>query len=267
MVNYSVFTKPWSNKPVPELIEIVRGMGYNAIEFPLRDGAQVSPAEAEAKLPKLVADLKAGGIRIDDVASTPEERVFAACAESGIPMIRVMFSPPAGREYIAEETTYLREIDKWVPLCERYKVKVGIQMHYGTGASNTAEMMRIVSRFDAAHIAAIWDAAHSGLAGELPEQAIDICYSHLALVNFKAARYVMTGRNADGAAEFEQYFCPGTDGQCSWPRAVAHLKSKGYQGTWCMPAEYTGLSQEKEAEYAKRDLAWLKQLVEGDCGA
>lgn len=267
MANYSVFTKPWQDRSVPELIEIVRGMGYDAIEFPLRDGAQVSPAEAEAKLPRLVADLKAGGIRIDDVASAPEERVFSACAASGIGMIRVMFMPPAGLDYVKEEEKYLREIDTWVPLCEKYGVKVGIQMHYGTGASNTAEMMRIVGRYDKKHIAAIWDAAHSGLAGELAEQAIDICYSHLALVNFKAARYQMMGRSADGAAEFTEYFCPGTDGQCSWPRAVKHLKAKGYAGTWCMPAEYTGLKKEQEAEYAKRDLAWLKSLVEGGADA
>ncbi|MCL1796639.1 MAG: sugar phosphate isomerase/epimerase, partial [Clostridia bacterium] len=246
-----------------ELIKIVRGMGYNAIEFPLRDGAQVSPAEAEEKLPKLVQDLGDGGIRIDDVASTPEERVFAACRASGIPMIRVMFMPPPGGNYLEEEQKYLSLVDGWVPHCERYGVKVGIQMHYGTGASNTAEMMRIVGRYDPKHIGAIWDAAHSGLAGELPEQAIDLCASHLALVNFKAARYQMAGRAADGAAEFTEYFCPGPDGQCSWPRAVKHLIKIGYSGTWCMPAEYTGLTHTQEAEYAKRDLLWLKSLVEG----
>jgi sugar phosphate isomerase/epimerase len=263
MANYSVFTKPWSNRSVPELIDIVRGMGYNAIEFPLRDGAQVCPAEAEKKLPGLVDELRAGGIRIDDVASTPEERVFAACAASGVPMIRVMFMAPEGGNFIDHENNYIRQVESWVPFCEKYNIKVGVQMHYGRGASNTAEMMRVVGRFDPRYIGAIWDAAHSGLAGEEPEQAIDICLSHLALVNFKAARYQMIGRSPDGAAEFTQYFCPGTDGQCSWPRAVAHLKARGYSGTWCMPAEYTGLTQEQEAEYARRDLAWLKTLVEG----
>jgi len=262
MASYSVFTKPWRDRPVPELIDIVRGMGYNAIEFPLRDGSQVSPAEAERKLPSLVEELKAGGVRIDDVASTPEERVFAACQASGIPMIRVMFMPREGGDYIEEEARYLRLVESWVPLCEAYGVKVGVQMHCGAGASNTAEMMRVVGRFDPKHIGAIWDAAHSGLAGELPEQAIDLCMSHLALVNFKAARYQMTGRAADGAVLFTPYFCPGADGLCSWPRAVKHLIHKGYRGTWCMPAEYTGLTQEQEAEYARRDLIWLKSLVE-----
>ena len=263
MANYSVFTKPWQDRPVPELIDIVRDMGYNAIEFPLRDGAQVSPATAEKNLPLLVDALHQGGIIIDDVASIPEERDFAACAASNIPLIRVMFSPPEGN-FIQRETEYLRQVESWVALCEQYGVKVGIQMHYGRGASNTAEMMRVVGRFDPKYIGAIWDAGHSGLAGEEPEQAIDICFSHLALVNFKAARYQMSGRSADGAAEFTQYFCPGSDGQCSWPRAVAHLKAKGYNGTWCMPAEYTNLTQDHEAEYAKRDLAWLKTLVENE---
>ena len=263
MANYSVFTKPWRDVPVPRLIEIVRGMGYNAIEFPLRDGAQVCPAEAEEKLPGLVKELGDAGIRIDDVASTPEERVFAACAASGVPMIRVMFNPPQADDYLAQEEAYVREVETWLPLCEKYGVKVGIQMHHGRGAMPTAVMMRVVSRFDPRHIGAIWDAAHSALAGENPEQAIDVCWSHLCLANFKNARYQMYGRDAAGSAIYKAYFCPGMDGAISWPHAVAHLKKKGYAGTWCMPAEYTGLTSEEEQAYAIRDLAWLKSLVEG----
>ncbi len=263
MANYSVFTKPWSKKSVPELIEIVRGMGYNAIEFPLRDGAQVCPAEAEEKLPLLVKELADGGIRIDDVASSLEERVFAACAASGIPMIRVMYNPSSITDAVKDEEAYIRTLDAAIPLCEKYGVKIGVQMHYGYGACTTSDMMRVVGKFDPKHVGAIWDAAHSGLAGEQPEQAIDLCMSHLVLVNFKAARYQMLGRDEDGAAVYRPYFCPGSDGQCSWPRAVKHLKKRGYEGTWCMPAEYTDLTQEQEAAYARRDLQWLKSLVEG----
>ena len=263
MAGYSVFTKPWNKLPVPELIQIVLDLGFNAIEFPLRDGAQVSPAEAEAKLPSLVDELAGAGIRVDDVASAPAENVFAACAASGIPMIRVMYAAPARADYVTEEAKYIRTMESWVPLCERYGVKVGLQMHFGTGACTTSDMMRIVSRFSPAHVGAIWDAGHSGLAGEECEQAIDIAWSHLCLVNFKNARYQMMGRDRDGSAAFRPFFCAGADGQCPWPRAVNHLKLKGYQGTWCVPAEYDGLTGEDEIIYAKRDLAWLKSLVEG----
>ena len=263
MADYSVFTKPWQKLSVPELIDTVTRLGYNAIEFPLRDGAQVCPAEAEEKLPVLVRDLANAGIRIVDVASTPEERVFAACAAAKIPMIRVMFNPAMSSDYMTQEAEYLKQVEGWLPLCEKYGVKVGVQMHHGRGAMTSADMMRIVSKFDPKYIGAIWDAAHSGLAGEDPEQAIDVCWSHLCLVNFKNARYQMYGRSMDGSAVYKAYFCPGTDGQCSWPRAVAHLKEKGYTGTWCMPAEYTDPTAEEQVEYAIRDLNWLKQLVEG----
>ena len=262
MERYSVFTKPWKTQSVDELIEIIHKMGYNAIEFPLRDGYQVEPANAERDQPKLVARLKEDDIIIDDVASSMDEHIFAACAASNIPMIRIMYGYLSGNA-IEEEAKFLRNMEAWSKLSEKYGVKIGLQMHYGFGASNTAEMMRLVGQFDPKYVGAIWDAAHSGLAGEEPEQAIDLCMSHLVLVNFKNARYEMRGRGADGAAIFEQYFCPGTDGQCSWPRAVKRLKENGYKGAWCMPAEYTGLTNEQEAEYAKRDLEWLKTLVEG----
>lgn len=262
MADYSVFTKPWREHTVEQLIQIVTELGYNAIEFPLRDGFQVTPAEAERKLPALAKSMADAGIRIDTVASTPEERVFAACAASKIPMIRVMFNPPQEMDYLAQEAQYLEQVESWLPFCEQYGVKVGIQMHHGRGAMTTADMMRVVGQFEAKHVGAIWDAAHAGLAGENPEQSIDLCWSHLSLVNFKNARYIMQGRDQEGAAQFKPYFCAGTDGQLSWPRAVAHLKAKGYKGTWCMPAEYTGLTSHEERAYAKRDLAWLKSLVE-----
>lgn len=156
MAKYSVFTKPWKDVPVDELIRIVTGMGYNSIEFPLRDGSQVCPAEAEEKLPKLVKQLGDAGIVIDDVASSTEERVFAACAASKIPMIRVMFNPPQADDYPAQEYEYCKLVDSWIPLCEKYGVKVGVQMHHGRGAMTTADMMRVVSRFDPKHIGAIW---------------------------------------------------------------------------------------------------------------
>jgi len=263
MADYSVFTKPWQSYPIEKLIETVQEMGFNAIELPVRDEAQVSPASAEKMLPQVQKQLLAAGIRIDDVASSPEERVFAACADCGIPMIRVMFIPPYSENYLEQEAQYLREMETWIPLCEKYGVKVAIQLHQGRGATSSADLIRIAGHFDPKHIGVIWDAAHSGLANENTEQALDLLWSHLALVNFKNGRMQMYGRGPDGAAQFRSYMCAGPDGQTSWPRAVAHLKRKGYSGTWCMPAEYTGLTHDEEAAYAKRDLAWLKTLVEG----
>lgn len=261
MPSFSVFTKPWKEPSARELGSLVAEMGFDAIEFPLRPGYQAEPQSALKALPELAATLKEYGVRIHNVASDLTEQVFASCANAGVGLIRTMFFADPGKDYLLQEAEFIHKLEDTQPLCERFGVKVGLQMHYGTGATNTAEMMRIVSRFDPRHIGAIWDAAHSGLAGESPEQAIDLCWSHLCLANFKNAYPRFKSRGRDGEALFQDYMVQGPDGRCSWPRAVRHLRSKGYDGPWCLPAEYDDCSLQQVAEYAKRDLVWLKKLV------
>ena len=111
-----------------------------------------------------------------------------------------------------------KEIEGFIPLCEKYGVKVGIQHHYGPMVSNSMEMLHLFEGYDPRYVGAIWDAAHSGLAGEEPEQGLDIVWSHLCMVNFKTAFYnLQTGPEAE-EAKFERYFTTGRHGLSSWYR-------------------------------------------------
>ena len=60
-VLFSVFTKPWRTLPLARLGEMVSGLGFDGIEFPLRPGYQVEP-ENVADLPR--AALESPGQRI-----------------------------------------------------------------------------------------------------------------------------------------------------------------------------------------------------------
>ena len=40
---FSVFTKPWKNVSLDELGALVAEMGFDAVEYPFRDGYQVQP--------------------------------------------------------------------------------------------------------------------------------------------------------------------------------------------------------------------------------
>ena len=51
---WSVFTKPWAGLPGDELGRLVAGLGFAGAEIPVRDTAYVTPATAEAELPKFV---------------------------------------------------------------------------------------------------------------------------------------------------------------------------------------------------------------------
>lgn len=237
-VSFSVFTKPWRTKSVGELGEFVKELGFDGIEFPLREGYQLEPAQAE-RLPQLAQQFADAGLRIFSVASVPEERVFAGCAEAGIGMIRLMpgIKPELG--YRASERAARAELERLLPLCEKYGVKLGNQQHYGNFVVDSSGLRLLLDGLDSAHIGAIWDSAHDALAGQQPEYGLDIVWPYLCMVNFKNAYYRRTNGPEAEAAEWKRYFTSARQGLASWPRAAAYLKQRGYDGVVCLTAEYT----------------------------
>lgn len=258
-ITYSIFTKPWKKQSVEELGQFVSGLGLNGIEFPLRDGYQVEPKDAEKGLPEIVKKLGEYNLKITSVASDTDENIFAGCAAAGIPLIRIMFGANLEKGYMNCEAEMKKSIEKFLPYCEKYGVKVGIQHHYGPGVSNSMEMRHILEGYDPKYVGAIWDAAHSGLAGEEPEQGLDIIWSHLCLVNLKTAYYkIKTGPEAE-EAEFDRYFTTGRHGLVSWSRIIKYLKSRNYEGVICLPAEYT--DEANVEKYIAEDIVYVKELV------
>jgi len=154
-----------------------------------------------------------------------------------------------------------REYDIIARQCEKHGVTLGVQMHYGSAnVANAYDSHILLQGYDPRYIAAVWDAGHSGLAGESPRYALDCLWDHLCMVNFKAAyRYRKNGPEAD-RADWGVHWTTAQNGQCPWDEAVAYLKGRGYGGTVCLPAEY---SDEVNVEaYARQDLAYIKRLWE-----
>lgn len=260
---YSIFTKPWKEKNADELGRMVNDLGFNGIEYPLRPGYQVDINNPKAGLKEFTKVLASHGVSVTSVASSTEESVFEACAESGVPLIRIMYGADMVNGYMKCESSMKKDIERFLPFCRQYDVKVGIQHHYGNMVCNSMEMRHLLEDYDPGCVGAIWDAAHSGLAGEEPEQALDIVWDHLVLVNFKAALYrLKTGPEA-GEALYERYFTTGRNGLCSWRRAIKYLCDHGYSGIVCLPAEY---NDEANVEaYAREDLVYAKQLFSEYC--
>lgn len=252
---YSVFTKPWKTLPPDELAEVVVKMGFDGVEFPLRDGYQAQPQDAVSSLPALAAVFAAHGIKIYSAASGLEENIFEACALSGVPMIRIMAGYGA-EGYLEGERRTKAMLDKVTPLCEKYGVKIGVQHHCGKMVNNSMELRHLLEGLDKRWIGAVWDAAHSALAGENPEQGLEILSEYLFMVNFKSAYYRKYDNNV-----FKPYFTVARECAFPWKDAVTYLKKIGYAGVVCMPAEYTDESGLEEKVTA--DLGYLKSLFGG----
>jgi len=260
---YIVFTKPWKNESLEELGALVKDMGFDGVEYPLRDGYQVQPSDGAAGIKRLVDGLGAFDLTVGSIAAgIDSEEVFAGCGENGVKIIRICQGFDRTLGFFENIDQIRRAYDAALPWCEKYGVTVGVQMHcsegYGAFISSAAEKYILLRDYDPKYIAAVWDSGHNGLAGTEPKYGLDVIWDMLCMVNFKAAYWkARTGPEA-GSASWGAYWTTGRHACGNWREAVAHLKNRGYSGVICMPAEYT---DEPNAEkYTREDLAYLKEL-------
>jgi sugar phosphate isomerase/epimerase len=258
-IQFSVFTKPWPRLPIPQLAGMVAELGFDGIEFPVRDGYQIEPGNAEKGLPAMAEKLAEYGLNVTSVAGDFSESLFAGCHAAGIGLIRAMARFDGSKRYMEAEDSQLRELEAILPMSEKYGVMIGVQHHYGNGVSGAMELRHLLERIGTPHIRAIWDAAHSALAGETPGKALSILWDYLCLVNLKTAFYRRVNGPEAGTAVFEPYFTRAPYGNISWEEAVSFLREMGYEGTICMPAEYT--DEQCVAGYISQDLRYAKDLV------
>ena len=262
-VEMAVFTKPWPGLSMVELAELVHGMGFDAAEVPVRPGFQVEPDRVAADLPRLVSTLGDAGVKVCSVASGLDEPIFAACADTGVPVIRIM-APVRRGAYEASEEEFRRLVGDALPLAEKYGVRIGVQPHQGDNISSGVTMHHALRGFSTDHVGVIWDAAHDALAGYAPETGLEVVWHQLVMVNLKNAYYErVNGPEAD-AAEWHSHFTTGRHGLASWPRVAAELIRRDYRGTVCLTAEYEPPGD--VAELVIQDLGYARSMFNEGAG-
>lgn len=256
-LEFAVFTKPWPAEPIPGLAKLVAGLGFDGAEIPVRPGFQVTPDNAGKMLAELVSVFDDHGVKVVSIASSLEEPIFAACAAAGVSMIRIMGQVDRGA-YLQSEEAIRDQLRAVIPLCERYRVRIGVQEHYGDNVSNAFALRSLLQEIDGRWISAIWDAAHDALAGIEPETGLDVVWDRLAMINLKNAYYERTNGPEAESAQWHRHFTSGSQGLASWPRIAAELRRRNYSGPVCLTAEY-----EEPADVARlcrEDLHYAREL-------
>lgn len=262
---FAVFVKPWRDLSLAKLALHVRELGFDMIELPVRPGFQVEPERIEEDLPaavKLLGDL---GIRVVNVTVAlplDDERLYAACAASGIGMNRVIFKR-VSPSYWESEAAARKQLDAVLPLCEQYGVKIGVQHHYGGSVPiNAMGLYNLVKDYDPRWVGAIWDAAHNALQGEDAQTGLELVKSHLCMVNLKNAYWRRTNPPDGSPTQWGAYFSAGPHGRTSWAEVAQGVKQVGYTGPLTFSAEYT------DDNYTDRlleaDLAFARKLFDGE---
>jgi sugar phosphate isomerase/epimerase len=257
-IQYSVFTKPWQNLTVPALGELVRKLGFDGIEFPVRPGYQVEPENILRDLPPATRQLADAGVQIYSVAGPTDKATIVACGEAGVPVIRTMARIAPDESYTKAEERCRREYDALLPLLEKHGVTIGVQNHCGRFVNNAVGLRALLAGYDPQYIAAVWDAAHEALNGGAPDLALDAIEPHLCMVNLKNALWNRTNGPEAEYAEWRNYWTSGRHGLCVWPRVIEELKTRAYEGIVCLTAEYS--DKEAVERLIAEDIAFAKSL-------
>jgi sugar phosphate isomerase/epimerase len=254
---FSVFTKPWKD-PIEALGKKIKQWGFDGIELPVRPGFQVEPAKIERDLPQATRTLADLGLKIHSVAGSIDEPTMAACAASGIPMIRICLQIPEHANYLEFEAQTRKEWEQLVPLLDRYQVTIGVQNHCDRWVANAMGLRTLLDGFDSKHVAAVWDPAHNALNGEQLDLALDIIEAKTCMVNLKNAYWKRQNGPEAEYATWRPHWTTGRHGQASWPLVAAELKRRQWSGPLCLTAEYS--DEASVDRLAQQDIAFAKQL-------
>jgi len=256
---FSAFTKPFEKQTAKELGDFLSKLGFDGLEFCLRDGYQVTPAEAETKLPQFVKQMKeVHGLKVIGVAGPLTEPVFAGCQAAGIPFIRTLAVTDMKPGFDKAMEQFKQVLEPAVKLAEKYGVAIGIQQHNNSMTKNALELRTFIQNYPPHIVKAIWDSAHSILAGEEAEQAIDLVFDRLAMVNLKNVYYRRVNGYEASTAKFERWVTSGRQGLANWPRILAHLAERGYDGPVTLTHEYS--DEGRIPELLKEDLDYARSL-------
>ena len=255
---YATFTKPFTKETPDELAQLFTSLGFQAMEFCLREGYQVLPSEAESKLPVFASQMKNYGIEVIGISGPLTEPVFAGCKAAGIPFIRTLVMLNQKLGFFAAVDEALKKLEPALFLSEKYGVKIGIQNHYSSMINTAMALNFILEKYPPSLMGAIWDSASSCLAGENPEQALSIIAPRLLMVNLKNAYYIRSNTYDNPIGQYDRIFCSGRQGMARWPVILAYLSACGYKGPICLAHEYN--DQERLLELLKEDLAYARSL-------
>jgi sugar phosphate isomerase/epimerase len=263
---FTVFSKPWPDKTLPELAKFIKELGFDGVELPVRDNFQVTPEKVSKGLSEAAKIFEDNGVKIGSVAGPTDIETIAACGEAGVPIIRVCINIDMSIGYFETEKKIRKEFDAVLPALEEHGVTIGIQNHADYQIGSAIGVMHLIEGYDPKLVGAVLDTAHCGLAGEPDEMAIDIVWSHLILVNLKSAfRKRITGPEAEDV-EWKKHWTTARHGITSWPVVTQELKKRGYGGDYCLTAEYSNpsgsgaLTGDDVNRLAAEDIVYAKSL-------
>jgi sugar phosphate isomerase/epimerase len=265
------FTKFLRGLTPEEIVETVKGMGFDGLDLAVREGHCVNPDNVQKALPEAVSVWRKAGLSVPMVSTetnlvNPHDRtvepIYAASSEAGVKEVKIGYWQwKEGESYWSKVDRGRRDLEEFGKLSGKFGVRTLVHNHSGPYlACNASTLMTLLRDFDPAHVGAYIDPAHLAINGEPLPLALEIAGKHLAMVAVKNVVY--TSSVAPAGKKWKTEWCPLQDGLVDWEEAVGLLRKRGYAGPLSLHGEYSG--PEERAAILKnvaQDVRYLQSIV------
>lgn len=175
----NVFSKPLHWLPVPEMLQLVAGMGFDGVDLTVRPNGHVSPENVEADLPKAVEAAKKAGIEIKMITTSINNaddpltgRILKTAGELGIRHYRMDWLFYNDKKTVAENLIDIEaRMGKLALLNEKYAIHGEYQNHSGKFTPETYfgsslwDLYTVLKNIDSPWLGSQLDTTHATVEG------------------------------------------------------------------------------------------------------
>ena len=274
-------SKFFTELSVEQLGEKTIELGYDGVDICVRPGHPIHVDNVVEALPKamkvwhgqnLTCPLVTAATDITNPNAPEVEGLYAACAEAGIPRLKIGFWRfNEGDDYWQVIDDARRELEGFSAFSEKYEVQTCYQIHSGPCiGSNCAGLMHLIRGFDPQHIGAYPDPGHLLLDGEDWAMGLAMIGDYLSVIGIKDALYLS---QPDHTPPYVPCFVKLGDGGVDWERYLGLLCESGFDGPLTVHTEYrfdesiirqVGYAETTPSnleQWAKEDAVYLRNLL------
>jgi sugar phosphate isomerase/epimerase len=267
---FIMFTKHLIGKSIGEIIGILRDVGVEGADLCVRPGYPVNPENAHSALPAAARDFEREGLSIPLVTAPTDftdpgisyaERLYGACAESGVGLLKIGYWRVEEDGYWATLDRVRRKLDGFSRLSERFGVKTCIHIHSGGNMGlNASSAMDMVCGFDPRYLGIFADTGHLSISGEPIGMALEMTKEYLSAIAFKDL--VRERILRDGRRGWQVRVVPIGEGYVEWPEVLKAMRKVGFDGPISFHSEYSGYPVETVVDMTRIDVRFIRSLME-----
>jgi sugar phosphate isomerase/epimerase len=244
-------------------------VGIDGADLCVRPGYPVHPENCARALPAAARQFDDAGLTIPVVTAPGDftdpdapaaETLFAACAEAGVPAVKLGYwrweHEPGYWPLLAE---CRRKMEGFAALADKHGVRACVHNHSGhTMGLHSTAAMSLVRDLDPAHVGIFTDVGHLALVGEPIPMALDIAWDYIELFALKDLLWQKDIGRLE--AERKLRVVPFGHGLVEWGRFIDELQARDYDGALSFHCEYSGYPPEAVLDQAALDVRFFRAL-------